>query len=207
MAKVKAALPAAWTAGSLLTEKATMVAQVMDAIDHCTDEELPAGLQRAFTDAVVDLKTKVDLAYMVFDSLKSEIEQAQSIAAAFTAKAKRIQDAIDRMKSSAQSILEAQPDLKLEGEVGRIRLQANAWGLHLNFPTKPKTIYGAMDERDIFEYEVPNDFLKKHVTYSLDSEKVRQHLEAGNQLTWARLERGHHVRIEAKARKKGTSDV
>lgn len=195
-------LPAPFVMGNMLTEKLFAVGEIMEEIESCTDDELPALLKETFSRSIKDLKSNVDLAYFVFEDLKAQEEQARVIGEQFIAKAKRIDAAMKQMKESVKGLMEQEPGLKLEGEVGRMRLQANAEGLHLNFTTKPKTIYGAVSEEDIFYCGIPAVYLDKTVTYKLKTDEIRADLKAGMELKWARLERGQHVRIEARAPKK-----
>lgn len=123
--------------------------------------------------------------------LELKADDYAAVIAEFTAHADKVQKEIDRltgMKKAAENSVKRMKErlLKAMQETGKDKIKTD---LH-TFSIQKN---GGKQALDIFG-DVPDEYLK--VVYEKDADKIREDLQAGKELPFARLlERGVHLRI------------
>lgn len=131
--------------------------------------ELDAELEAFFSELTDKFKDKAEAYHHMLEHLKFEEDFFKAEGAKYTAVAKSIRTAQERMKSTLKYVMEKQGVKEISGRTCRMVL-TNA---------KPSL--------DIDEQKIPDAFKQQVVTYQVDKDRIRAELEAGREVEGARL--------------------
>lgn len=111
---------------------------------------------------------------------------------------------VERMKERLKFFLESGPLKELAGDSGRFVLQMSSQGgIEYEMPfAKAVSITNVLSDETIELFSIPNRYLTRAEVWSLNGDKVRDDLEAGVVIPWAKLKpREKYIRFyEKKAR-------
>lgn len=164
------------------------------ALEDLTEDDGVAVMEKV-NQAEKDLSQKVDDWAYFLRTLEKEYKEAEERTAAYRKKREALKNALTRSKEWLKAIMEAGPTVPYKGAKATLRLQANGGkkALDLMFTLGEKTVTNIVDHFSIDL--IPDEYLKPVSFYTLDTEKLREDLEAGKELTFAKLTQGKHVRI------------
>lgn len=149
-----------------------------------------------FEDVKNNLAVKVDNVINYVDGLKFMIsalkEKKERISKAY----KTAQNVEKRIKDYIKWVLSENPKLPFSGEQGTLYLHKSPPGTKINFATTDVRLNGVVT--DIVREGNPaiEPYLKKHVYYTIDKNKIKADLKAGMKLGWAELTNDSHVRVK-----------
>lgn len=109
---------------------------------------------------------------------------------------KRRSETIDNLfvalKERWKEVVKAHPDLPWKGTEGdKLRVQKNQPKLIVDMGLDKRSFSNVMYGEEIDKYR---NFIDVLTLYLLNKEKVKAYLDAGNQLDWARMDQGDHLR-------------
>jgi hypothetical protein len=168
-------VPMAWAAG--------MFAALCERIDAAQD--ITPALIEAFEDQRLTLAEAVDRRIVVDKLFKGAVAQAKATRDEWTKRYGELEAAHERFKERTKEVVASRPDIPFEGTIGRIAIQRNS---------SAKLVFTDPNTRP---QDVPGRFTRVTVTEEIDEAAIRAALEAGEELTFARLETGTHVRFRA----------
>lgn len=110
----------------------------------------------------------------------------------FARRAKTLENLELKLKDYLKMTIKAHPNLPWSGTEGdKIRVQKSPESLKLNISLDKRSFTNVMYGEGIDKYR---NFIDVTTLYLLNKEKVKAYLQAGNELDWAKLEQGDHVR-------------
>lgn len=183
-----------------IVKKKSLAAYVFELEQICSEIDEETGvisddLVLRFNGASLALADKVDGWIGFLDALKVSLaeakerkERADNARRAFEAMNKRLRDYL-------KFVMETHPNTPFKGSEGSLALQRNPESVEIDFTTVDKTIYKAIDSSLLTLEPSLNNYVKAITAYVIDTERLKADLKAGVELSWARLTRGHHVRI------------
>lgn len=174
---------------------AQLLADLCARVD--ADEDLTPVFLQLFSDAEISQKRGIDDAKAFATDLKALIAGSKAARDGWAERAKKLDAALEKLKEEAKNALEAHPDLPWQDSFGRqLTLAKNsASALKYSFVIKDsRTFTNIVDLQTVQFFDIPARYLN-HVTFTtLDSAAIKADLEAGVELSWVKIERGHHVR-------------
>lgn len=173
---------------ALASANLTRILEVSD------EAELTTAMVEMFNETRLDLKDAIDRRICFFDIAKGKIETMDRIAEDYKRASKIIANAVDRLKANTQQIMESNPELPYEGNLGRFSLQASKDSVEYMIPVRRLSANNVITEKEITEHNIDQKFITMTQFYQINSEAVREHLTAGGELTWSRLEKNKHLR-------------
>lgn len=157
-----------------------LVDEYKNLYELCTEDGDPGVLADTLEAWMPELADKAASYVDVIQRLDMETKKCKEIVADFSAKAKARENSLNVLKETLVRAMSEMDMATLPAGVFTIKLQKNGG-------KEPLVID---DERS-----VPDSMLK--VIYEIDKEKIREYLNAGNEVPWAHLEpRGQHVVIK-----------
>ena len=149
--------------------------RVDEAIDRHEGEDIPVELVAIFDQLETELDDRHEQFAWLMRKLTAESAMLKEQSKRFGDESKRLGNIVDRMKAQMKTAMEATGKKKL-----------GAFSVCKTGGKAPLLIDG----------EVPEEFIKYEP--SQDKEKIRQYLESGGELDFAKIgERGTHIRIRA----------
>lgn len=156
-----------------------------DLLDESNGEITPENepiIEAFFAELENDQAVKLDGYVGLIKTIEGEAVVAKATAEQFTMKARSRENAAKRLKDRVKMYLEATKQPKAVTEKGFTLAVTNNGGKQ------------PLDVDDVRIEDVPERFRK--VTVTIDNEKIREAIEAGEELSFARLQpRGNHLRI------------
>ena len=186
-----------------LEAAASAVTRTLEFIEEGGDPD--GGLVEALGDVLADVSSGVDRRIHFLDMLGSPrsgdksatglIGKYEELAAEYKAKAESLKNLRARLHERTMEIMDANPEVEFKGRYGKFRQQKNSMAsLETEFSTDSRTFSHIVSAETMELYG-----LHKYITYSevfqLNTEAVRQALNAGEKLPWATLKQGKHLRI------------
>lgn len=179
-----------------MTTLATLTQQfeaLCDKIDS-NDGLVPEDLLELFTDLQASHQEKCS-AYVAL------LKVSQMNAAYYSARAEQLKQRAKMCETVEKSLkerlkynLEQSPDLPWKTADGdRISLRDSPESLNLKILTSTRSFSKVIEP--ICLDQVPLEFIDVVTIKCLNTEKVKKHLQAGNELDWAELKRDKHVRV------------
>ena len=172
------------------------LATLMLAID---EGNLDEAMVKLFTDQRLDLASAVDRRICFFDLCQKHIDSLKEIAKQYELTAKRLELGLEKIKDDTLEIMKTNPDVPYKGELGRLQVQDNASAaVEVFLDTTKKSFINIVDPADIEKAQIPDKFLATHKYYTLVIAEVKKALESGEEIPWAKLRKGQHLRIYRK---------
>lgn len=172
------------------------LATLMEAIDNGNLEE---AVLKLFDDQRLALSASVDRRICFFDICEKHIESLNDIANKYKVTAKQLETVLETVKKRTVEIMNSIPDTPYKGDLGRLTIQKNASpSCMILLNTQKKSINHAVDAQDIEKHKIRDEFYDVHTYYSLVIDKIRKAIEAGEDIPWAVLQKGEHLRISRK---------
>lgn len=169
--------------------------QICNAID---ESELNDSLSKIFHEGRLDLSAAVDRRICFFDLAEERIATLKRLRDEFSQAAKRMEFALERVKEGTISIMESYEDFSYRGELGKLRLQKNP-SARLEFQgtkVSTHTISNVIDALDIQKHAIDGEYFETRRYFVLLNDKIREAIESGKEIPWAKLQRGKHIRIQ-----------
>ncbi len=170
-----------------LAEAALILAELCDRIDG--GAEMVPALLEAFNDTRLALADAVDRRICFDTWVKGAIEAAKSARDEWISRSKQLEALHEAFKANTKAVLLQAPDIPYQGKLGKIALQKNPPALRLAFGDKYVT------PETIEMFGIPDRFLRVEVIRSVDIGAVKEAIQAGDQVPWADIEQGQHVRF------------
>lgn len=175
-----------------------IAAQNLERICEAIDEgELNEALQSLFTDTRLDLVDAIDRRIYFLELAKDRVKTLKRLRDEFSEAAKRVEYAVERVKEGTKQIMETYPDLPYKGDLGRLRIQKNS-AAKISLPeikTTEASVRNVIDVYDIRKHEIGEEYYEVHSYYTLLIDEIKKAIEAGEEIPWAKLDRGSHLRI------------
>lgn len=172
------------------------LATLMEAID---DGNLDEAVIRLFTDQRLDLSSAVDRRICFFDICEKHVESLKDIARQYQKTAKALENALESVQKQTTEIMKGNPDVPYKGDLGRLQVQKNASpSCTILFETTKESSSNVVDAADINKYGIDEKFYEARTHYVLVLDKIKKALEAGENIPWAELKRGEHLRVYRK---------
>ncbi len=178
-----------------LAKYATEVEVVCQEIDNA-EGTIPTDLINRFAFAQGELATKVDNFIGFLDAVKARVTTLKEHRDRVV-KAIRTAESFERgLKDYVKFVMLANPGMQFKGEEGSFRLQRNPPSLKIDFAREDKTIHAVVDPALIHLEPSLAKYVKAVSCFVIDTERLKEALEAGEEIPWARIEKDNkHVRI------------
>ena len=170
-----------------LAEAALILAELCDLIDG--GAEIGPALMGAFNDTRLQLADAVDRRICFDTWIKGAQNAARRARDEWATRAKQLDALHDAFKENTKAVLLQAPDLPYQGKLGKIALQKNPPALRLAFGDKYVTL------ETIEMFGIPDRFLRVETIRSVDIGAVKEAIQGGDQVPWAEIEQGQHVRF------------
>jgi hypothetical protein len=188
-------------------EAMRFTADVMDALDEAPPEKFELVAQE-FERTLTSLGDKVDHFGAV---RKAFLERALDLRIR-AGRAEKFAGTLEKMIARADAALIAfkneNPNMPLEGKAFTIKVAKNGGvaGLKIRLarddgsmitPFK-RSVADILDPETLMDFDIPDEFIEVVTFNRLNTKAIREYLDAGNELTWATLERGEHINSKEK---------
>ncbi len=172
-----------------LYEASRILAELCTRLDNGDDELL--SVIEIFNDAKLSVAEAIDRRKAVAVALKSYIAAGVQAKQDLTRQIDKLARALQALKDSTKVIIEMRPDIPYRDSFGsKLSVAKNGTAaLITTVDPRTKSISNVVDAD-----KVPVEYLNVVSYFQLNTEKVRADLEAGVELTWARLEQGTQLR-------------
>jgi hypothetical protein len=177
-----------------LHDVAVFRASTMAEIDDCEEVDIPARLQARFKGLNVRLPEEIDFCKALNNDLKCEAKKVEETIASLERWLERLRWTQEALKAHVKESLEAEPDFARADSHGRSLKMGNNGGkaaLKLDFETDENQVRYIIDQ-ETFE-KLPGRYVGQVSYLVLKSDLLREDLELGLKVDWARLERGQRV--------------
>jgi hypothetical protein len=178
-------------------DEASAHAAAIDALIESGEVEPTEAFNRILGDTLADVSRALDRRSALATKRLLEARFARNYAASLEADARRAEALVEKLEASTAATIAANPKVPFRTSAGKkvSVCQNSAASLVLSGVSlgKPKTVSNVVDYDEAMRagalaYVEPVQF------YVLKTDRVREDLEAGVELSWARLERGVHLR-------------
>lgn len=184
---------------SALVESYRLFAETLERLDDAqTDEQLQLLAQSAAADLVHNVdRTASTLRGLagsskvpgVIGQLKGRIDEMKS-------RIKQIERYTEYLERSAIEILDTTETKKLFGKEYVLSIANNPPSLELDVRTHERSFRNVLDLGTAEALFIPGSFLQMNEIWTLNTEKIRDHLKTGEKLPWARLKFGRRLNIK-----------
>lgn len=175
-----------------LAEAAETFAIVCNAIDEGNLDETIVAI---FNQTRLDLATAVDRRVCFLNFCTSSMQAAKETRNAWAERARQLEALEERIKVLTIDQIKSSGLEQAKGDLGRLCIQNNPEALSLDFDLHDMMVNRVIDPIFIEVNAVPDKYLKKIAAYQLDTKQIKEDLQAGETLPWAKLTRGQHLRI------------
>ncbi len=137
-------------------------------------------------DALTEVTTFADLLLYMVNGAKGARDR-------WAEKARKFEEAQEAFKEAAKQAIKDNPDLPWIDSYGtKVYVSRNSSAsLQMNLSLDDKTVRNVVDYGDVTRL---GPYVKTVTYLVIDTDKVREDLAAGVEISWAKLERGDHVR-------------
>ena len=148
-------------------------------IEWAEDPETdPQTLNDTMESVTAEIRGKVDACNVVMARLESRRDLLKRMAKGLTDDAKKVDAHIDSFKQYIMNSMNSIGERKLQGDVYKMFIKAN----------------GGNQTMEVDDDAVPDNYKKTVTQTMIDKDKIKADLEAGKELTFARLlPRGEHL--------------
>ncbi len=164
------------------------------------------ALDEIMGDLLVDLGSSVDRRIAFLDYLGNRssgakpgsgvIGKAEDLYRAYREKMEIAQKLRERVEEHTLHIINDHKTIIFQGALGKLASQANSVAsLICDIPLKSKTLSNLLDPTDPGLLDIPAEYVKAVTVMQLDVDKIRSDIAAGKELSFARLDKGTHLRI------------
>lgn len=178
----------------------TTLATLTQALEAVCDEidgnetELTDDILDRFVDARLAHEAKVASYVHVIDTLKHTSNFYKEKAETYDRRARTYSRLRKNIEDRLLHLVKTHPDLPWKAATGeKIRVQNNPESLKLNFSVTTRSVSNILGTID----GIPAEFIDVMTMHVLNAAAVKAFLKAGNKLSWATLERGKSLRVDA----------
>lgn len=167
--------------------------RVCEAIDERGANE---ALEKLLAEGAVSLSNSVDRRIYFLELAKDRIKTFKRIRKELLEASKRLEHAIAACKERTISIMEEFPNLPYRGELGRFKAQNDSVG-EVSLPeirTTEASVRNIVDAQDIKKHQIDEKFYEAKTYYTLMIGAIRTALENGEDVPWASITKGRHLR-------------
>lgn len=166
---------------------AMLLAKVSDDIES---GNLDATLITAFEDAKLATSEAVDRRIAFDGFIKAAINQCKETAKGWRDEAAKLEKAHKRFLERTKEIVEANPDIPFQGNLGKFAIQAN-----------PPSVAYEFEEFDLNEALIDTlgidpQYVVIETTYRINKQKISQDLKNGVEIPWAKLTQSKRLTIK-----------
>jgi hypothetical protein len=187
------------------------ISRSLDAYEDGQFDE--SALAEVLGDLSVDLRSAVDRRIGFLDHLGKRsaggkpgtglIGRYEELYREYRAAAERAEALKARVEESTMLVMQTLPDVKFQGNLGRLACQNNSAGrLEVDFPLGSRTFSNLLEfsgGEETMESSavnlIPEEYIKRIFVKQLDTAKLKADIEAGKEIVWARVEKGQHLRV------------
>lgn len=173
-----------------LAESAAIMADICAAIEANEDDELPKDLLDSFRTTKEQLYEGIDRRKAVADQFRATIAMVKEHGRKARAAAKKLEIAFEKFRESTKDVIESHPEISFRDSMKKkVYVCKSKPKLKLALPAaNSKSFSNILDDGAIELLEIPERFLRQVTFRQLDTDKVRQALEGGEELDFAELE-------------------
>lgn len=165
-----------------------------------------AELVEVMGDLLVDLESAVDRRIAFLDYLGKRadaknpgsgvIGTAESLYRAYREKCERAEKLKERVQEMTLYTVETHAGVTFKGKLGKLASQTNGQArLIIDLQLASKTFSNLINTESPEFFEIPANHLKAVTVMQLDTDAIRADLAAGKELSFARTEKGTHLRV------------
>lgn len=183
---------------SALVDSYRLFAATLEQMDDdATDEDL----QRLAHQAAVDLACNVDRTANTLRGLAGSgkvpglIGQLKGRILELKSRIKQIERFTEYLEREAITVLDATESKKLFGSEYVLSIANNPPNLELDIKTRKRSFRHVLGLGTAESLFIPGMFLQMNEIWTLNTEKIREHLKSGEKLPWARLKFGRRLNI------------
>lgn len=159
-------------------------------------EDIDQAVLSTFGEMKLELADAVDRRIYFLQFLESQVEHVDKMVKAWQSRKKVLQNLTERMEESTKhTILSANGKLKLSGTTGELSVQRSPPKLDLLFEPMRKS-FDVLTHDVASKYEIPSKYIQHTEFLQLNKDALREDLQAGIELSWAKIVRGNHIRIK-----------
>jgi hypothetical protein len=159
------------------------------------DGDLDQAVLSTFGELKLELADAVDRRIYFLQFLESQIEHVKKMAQAWTERRRILESLEDRIKESTKLVIErSEGAMKLKGNTGELSVQKSPVSMHLSFEPMKKS-YEIVTDDLVSKHEIPAKYLQHVELLQLNKTAIREDLQAGIELSFAKLVRNTHIRI------------
>ena len=169
-------------------------AAVLNQIEQL-DGNLDQAIMSTFGELKLELAEAVDRRIYFLQFLESQIEHVEKMEKAWRERRRVLDNLNERIKESTKATIIAQEgNMKLKGTTGELAVQKSPPAVQYSFESFKKS-YDVITDDMVSKYEIPAKYLQPVELLQLNKVAVREDLQAGVELSFAKLVRGNHIRI------------
>lgn len=183
------------------------VAELLEAIDAGVVSEMEKDA--LLFGAGNDLSASVDRRMYLIDVLsggdlsvdkdtKGLIGSANEKIKMWQARKETLVNTLERIKSTTLSALQASEFKVAHGSELGFKIAVNPPSLKLTMTPDKKSFTNIVCDADIDFYTIPKKYLTLNSFFTLNTQTIKNDLDAGSTLPWATLERGERIKVTPK---------
>lgn len=180
---------------AVMDEAAEIARTLMAQIDECPEAEIPTALAQAFKISELAKTEAVDRVKALAAELKAQEQKVQAAIAALEKHGERIGFIREWVSDEVRAQIEARPDVLYRDSYGR-KLSVGSNGGVPSLKTEGISL-GKKHVSNVLDVEalemVPAKYVKQVSFLTLDTEAIRADIEGGEDVGFAKLERGKRV--------------
>jgi hypothetical protein len=191
----------------------TIIQSIASTLDSYEDGVFnEQELQEILGDLEVDLKASVDKRISFFDYIGKRsagktpgsgiIGKCEELYRTYREAMERAIALREKVEESTLEIIHLNPGIIFQGDLGKLAAQRNsASKLEVDIPLTQKSFSNVMEvaEDDAnmtgLSSLIPDEYITTIIIKQLNTQKLKEDLEAGKEITWAKTERGNHLRV------------
>lgn len=167
-------------------------ATICKAID---EGDINEAITSLFHETKLDLADSVARRICFFEFLDGAIKNATEIRDSWKQRVEQLKHVEERVKKLTLDIITAESTIEYRSDLGKLCAQQNPPSLKLNFETTKMNASNVINAKDIERNHIPQELITEVRFLQLNTEKLKEQLNAGGAYPWASLTRGQHLRI------------
>lgn len=187
--------------GEALADASRDFAVLCDRLDATEDDAQFKALMSEFASVQDVVENRIDRFAAMREIVLGQVERDKKRAAQIRERAKRLESMMDRADAAVLERIAADPDKPWSGGERKLCRQANGQAALVvalatdNGESAVKDVNVADVVDSDTSLAIDDRFIEVRSYAVLNRKAVRAALEAGEELPWAKLARGHHLRV------------
>jgi len=170
-------------------------AAVLNQIEQL-DGDLDQAILSTFGELKLELAEAVDRRIYFLQFLESQIEHVEKMEKAWKERRRILENLNERIKESTKTTIIANDgSMKLKGTTGELAVQKSPPSVEYAFDFSKKS-FDIVTDDIVSKHKIPAKYLQHLELLQINKSAVREDLQAGIELGFAKLNRGSHVRVK-----------